>query len=188
MWTASTDKNGYGRFRFGKMIRAHRFVYKLKHGEFDETKLVLHHCDVPGCCSPEHLWLGTNQDNTNDCKKKGRKPSGDNHPARLHPEYLSRGDKHYSRTNPEKLARGDKNGARTHPEKLNPPRGENHWSKLYPEKVSCGEKNGGSKLTTNEVNEIRNSLDKQRALADRYGVTQQEISRIKTNKRWKIIP
>jgi hypothetical protein len=37
---------------------------------------VCHSCDVPGCCRPSHLFLGTIADNNRDCEQKGRRPFG----------------------------------------------------------------------------------------------------------------
>ena len=54
-------------------------------------------------------------------------------------------------------------------------------------RTTAGEKHGGSKLTDTDVIAIRASTEKQKALAIKYGVVQQEISFIKTNKRWKHI-
>ena len=33
---------------------------------------VLHRCDVPGCVNPDHLFVGTFKDNTQDMIRKGR--------------------------------------------------------------------------------------------------------------------
>lgn len=73
LWTASKNRQGYGYFRFdGKMMKAHRMAWLLVHGEIPEGMLVCHTCDNPSCVNPEHLWLGTNQDNQNDMNAKGR--------------------------------------------------------------------------------------------------------------------
>ena len=33
---------------------------------------ILHQCDNPPCVRPDHLFLGTQLDNTRDCENKGR--------------------------------------------------------------------------------------------------------------------
>jgi len=42
---------------------------------------VLHHCDNPSCVNPDHLFLGTYQDNAIDAEQKGRlyHPVGEAH-------------------------------------------------------------------------------------------------------------
>jgi len=50
-----------------------------------------------------------------------------------------------------------------------------------------GERNGNSKLTSEDIKEIRNSNLSSYKLADIYGISQSQINRIKLNKRWKHI-
>lgn len=55
-----------------KKILSHRLSYRLFKGEIPNGMYVLHSCDVPLCCNPEHLHLGTAQDNINEMKERGR--------------------------------------------------------------------------------------------------------------------
>lgn len=70
-WTAALDEDGYGRFTSPER-RAHRFAYRFYKEPIGEGLLVLHDCDNRKCCNPAHLRLGTEQDNADDCKKRGR--------------------------------------------------------------------------------------------------------------------
>jgi hypothetical protein len=77
LWTASKDRQGYGYFDHGK---AHRFSYVLHYGLISTAKpCVLHRCDNPSCVRPEHLWIGTRQENMVDRDSKGRGYKGDRH-------------------------------------------------------------------------------------------------------------
>ena len=49
-----------------------RIFYKECFGEIPEGIIVRHKCDNPLCINPEHLELGTHQDNTNDKISRGR--------------------------------------------------------------------------------------------------------------------
>jgi hypothetical protein len=76
LWTATRVPGGYGRFRVGGrgpegLSLAHRFSWVIRHGDPGEL-LVLHRCDVPNCVNPDHLFLGTRDDNTADMLRKGR--------------------------------------------------------------------------------------------------------------------
>lgn len=73
LWTSNIAKNGYGTFSFQYRTKpAHRISFWLHKGD-NNNLLVLHKCDVRNCVNPEHLFLGTQQDNVNDCVLKGRR-------------------------------------------------------------------------------------------------------------------
>lgn len=78
-WLAQRNERGYGKFRIGSSINgtrtisgAHRVSYFLENGPFDYSLLVRHKCDNPCCVNPNHLEIGTCQDNSNDMVKRGR--------------------------------------------------------------------------------------------------------------------
>ena len=81
-WTGSKRNKGYGAFVFarpdGKVVqgRAHRFSYEIHKEEIPKGLFVLHKCDNPACVNPDHLFLGTNQDNVDDMMRKGRHVAG----------------------------------------------------------------------------------------------------------------
>lgn len=58
--------------RGGQRIRASRLVYEVVIGPIGDL-FVLHTCDNQLCINPEHLFLGTAMDNTQDMISKGRK-------------------------------------------------------------------------------------------------------------------
>ena len=80
-WRGAIEGGGYGSFRSGgKSVRAHRFAYELTE-KIPEGKMVLHICDNRLCVNPYHLFLGDAQDNSDDCRDKGRmiRAFGENH-------------------------------------------------------------------------------------------------------------
>ena len=73
LWTASTNKCGYGQFNYKGMCHlAPRFAYLIAIGSIPDTLCVLHRCDNPRCVHPDHLFLGTQTDNLRDMIAKGR--------------------------------------------------------------------------------------------------------------------
>ena len=74
LWVRKGDsRSGYGRFYSGDQYHvASRFAYQLANGAVPEGLWVLHRCDTPRCVNPEHLFLGTHDDNMADLRAKGR--------------------------------------------------------------------------------------------------------------------
>lgn len=81
-WQAGKKSNGYGQFTLnGKEERAHRAAYQLFVGPIPDGQQVLHKCDNPVCVNPDHLFLGTVQDNMRDKVVKRRQQKSINHPS-----------------------------------------------------------------------------------------------------------
>ena len=69
-------KSSYGAFYFkGKKTPAHRVAWMITKGEILEGKQICHHCDNPKCCNPNHLFMGTFEDNMQDMWNKDRHPT-----------------------------------------------------------------------------------------------------------------
>ena len=81
-WQARKLPRGYGIIgaggKYGKSLLATHVAWFLATGNIPD-KFVLHHCDNPKCVNPNHLFLGTHQDNMADQKKKKRHCYGENH-------------------------------------------------------------------------------------------------------------
>lgn len=81
-WMGKKDRKGYGLMYAyrdnGKSFStgAHRLAWSLFRGPIPNGKIVCHHCDVPDCVNPAHLFLGTFKDNVDDMDRKGRRKPG----------------------------------------------------------------------------------------------------------------
>jgi len=94
IWQGATKGMGYGYLTVGSRVDnsrrtalAHRESYAAFVGEIPKGMYVCHHCDIPACINPDHLFIGTNQDNVDDREMKGRNDTSgiklrhESHPA-----------------------------------------------------------------------------------------------------------
>lgn len=73
IWRGAVGSTGYGSFVVANKSQiASRVVYEIFIGPIPRGQFVLHRCDSPLCVRPEHLFLGTHQDNMRDRNAKGR--------------------------------------------------------------------------------------------------------------------
>lgn len=81
-WTGSYFTYGYGYLGIaGKNISATRISFAIHNNKTPGKFFVCHKCDNPKCVNPEHLYLGTPQDNMNDMKNRGRSLRGERSPS-----------------------------------------------------------------------------------------------------------
>jgi len=88
LWTGGRFNDGYGSVWYeGKSMGVHRLTYLLNKGSIPEGHVIRHACNTPLCVNPEHLEVGTHQDNINDKVRANRQAKGGEHGrAKLTPE------------------------------------------------------------------------------------------------------
>lgn len=195
-WMGANDgKRGYGRLRFkGKRVPAHRIAYRLSNGQIPEGLGVLHHCDNPTCCRPDHLYAGSPKQNSTDMVSRGRSLIGrKNHKAKL------------TELEVEEIRRLHADGFGVHriSKRFQMARSGiraivlgKHWKSVpLPELVSRkmqprprGEENHHARLTTDKVLDIRRRRAAKSAslneLARQYGVSKAAICHIVARRSW----
>ncbi len=75
-WVGAHDLKGYGQVKIRRLhktvLLAHRISYQHYIGDISKNMYICHKCDNPQCVNPEHLFVGTHQDNMDDMISKGR--------------------------------------------------------------------------------------------------------------------
>jgi hypothetical protein len=79
LWTGSIHHGGYGQMWSGVSgpAKAHHVSYRLHKGEIPPGLWVRHKCDVRSCVNPDHLEVGTAQDNVDDAVRRDRHSRGE---------------------------------------------------------------------------------------------------------------
>ena len=75
IWIGGKNHQGYGYAYWkekGRNTSAHRLSWMIHNGKIPEGLFVCHSCDNPPCVRIDHLWLGTNKENSEDMVKKNR--------------------------------------------------------------------------------------------------------------------
>lgn len=85
LWSLYTNKAGYGTCRWGPGSRrtqtAYRRSYRAFRGEIPDGLYLLHKCDNPICCNPDHLEPGTQAENIRQAVDRKRMARGERHYA-----------------------------------------------------------------------------------------------------------
>jgi len=134
-WKGPIAKGGYPVMSCRRAIgsdRGHKASWIIHRGQIPKYMHVCHACDNPICTNPDHLWVGTHQQNNDDKMEKGR-----------------------------------------------------HKFHLPPHKP--GSSNGASKLTEDQVREIKILIRSGRScygISKDFNVSKQTILRIKNGVNW----
>lgn len=190
-WTGGLDKDGYGAFK-GEVdgvthMRSHRYSYHLNKGRIPFSLSVCHTCDNRKCVKPDHLFLGTNQENHADKVAKGRQRGtwlGEQHANAKLTEVQVKAILLDAR--PYAHIANEYNVATVTIASI---KNRDSWSYLGSEKGAKAKrvsprKGVSDKITPEIVREIRASQERGIDLAARHGVSEQTITDIRKFRSW----
>lgn len=77
-WAGSISIHGYGHKCIDyKQYRIHRLFYERFIEPIKKDMIICHRCNNKKCVNPEHLYMGTYQDNANDRRLAGTDTAGE---------------------------------------------------------------------------------------------------------------
>jgi DNA-binding MarR family transcriptional regulator len=196
-WQGVRLKGGYGKImengRTKRTLLAHRVAWEAYNAEpIPPGMCVCHSCDNRACVNPAHLFIGTHVDNMQDMISKGRKfiTAGElsscakltNQDVLEIRELGSQGFRQVDIAKRFGVRRASVsvilNGStwkhlpvRPHTHAPKPRGSDHHGSRLTPEQVL-------------EIREAAKTGETRRSIADRYGVTPENVSSIVLRKTW----
>lgn len=79
LWLGALNHQGYAQINMpgNRQCRAHRLSYEIHKGEIPKNLHIRHTCDVRCCINPDHLLLGTRQQNAQDAVDRNRYVKGE---------------------------------------------------------------------------------------------------------------
>jgi transcriptional regulator with XRE-family HTH domain len=199
-WQGSDNGLGYGMIgglidgvRYsppGVKISAHRASWILHNGPIPDGQVVRHECDNPNCVNPDHLRLGSIQDNHDDMVRRNRARQRHNYGVNNHKSVLNEGQVNAilkspksSRELAEEFGVSKSTICRLRNGKTNYVSGDlREQLQSAPVRKNPGAKgvkNPKAKLTEEQVLFIRSSPLSSIKLAKMFGVSQPHICRIK---------
>lgn len=82
LWIGACDCKGRARIAYkGRNARASHVAWELFRGPVPVGSMLCHHCDIPACVNPDHLYIGDSHTNVQDMMRRGRNtvPVGESH-------------------------------------------------------------------------------------------------------------
>lgn len=189
-WKGYIARNGYAEIARSKNFsikHAHRISWMIHKGKIPEGLFICHKCDNPKCTNPDHLFIGTHQDNNKDRDEKGRTIKGEKVASSILNDEQVREIKnllsldHSTSEIAKKFAISTTTAKRINNGTL--------WKHIpWPTEKKGNGKIDGRKLSEVQVREIKKLLKLGvpcSKLGRDYGVTKEAIHAIKSEKNWK---
>jgi len=190
IWQGGTDKDGYGVFTAThegkkKTCRPHRLAYEMFVGPIPDGLYVLHKCDTPPCCNPDHLFTGTQKINREDCKAKKRTAVGERNGGggKLTTENVI---SIYHDTREYKVIAKEHKVSSCTVERIKCKRIWSHVTEPFPDmRIGHRSNYARAKLEASDIHVIRKDPRTCKDIAKDYSVTLSAISRIKNGTTYR---